>query len=816
MPRRSAPATAPAPAPAPPQHAFLPLLLLLFAASGACALIYEVVWFQLLELVVGSTAISIGVLLATYMGGMCIGSLALPRFAPRAMHPLRLYATLELGIGLVGALELLLIPLVGTLYSPAIGHGFLAILLRGVLAAICLLPPTILMGATLPAIARWVEGSPRGISWLGFFYGGNIAGAVFGSIVAGFYLLVVHDQVFATLVAAFNNIVVAAIALVVASTTPWSPPEPTAHSGDDAPPLDARPIYIAIGISGACALGAEVVWTRLLSLTFGASAYTFSMILAVFLAGLGLGSSTAAWLSRVIMSPRRAFAWSQFLLTLAIAWGAAVIYLALPNWPINPSLAPSAWFTLQLDLARCFLAIFPAACLWGASFPFALAALSDARTDTSRMVSRVYAANTVGAIIGALACSLILIPLLGTRDAQRALIIASACAAAVMFLAKDRITGVRNAPAIPLVLTAVVTLVLATLAPELPGNLIAYGRFAVTWLGRIDVLYVGEGMNSSVAITRLKSNGATQFHVSGKVEASSLPQDMRLQRMLAHLPALVHPNPKSVLVVGFGAGVTAGSFIPYPSLSRLVICEIEPLVPEKIAPWFTKENNDVRNNPKTEIVYDDARSFVLTTDEKFDIITSDPINPWVKGAASLYTREYFESVKRHLTPGGVVTQWVPLYESTLDAVRSELATFFQVFPDGTIWANNLNGAGYDIVLLGQVGPTRIDLAGLQKRFADPRYAAVGSSLTEVGFNSPLALFATYTGQGRDVADWLRGAAINTDRNLRLQYLAGAGLNQYTEADIFRQIVQFRTFPNDMFIADSAWKAQLRQEMAASH
>ena len=159
---------------------------------------------------------------------------------------------------------------------------------------------------------------------------------------------------------------------------------------------------------------------------------------------------------------------------------------------------------------------------------------------------------------------------------------------------------------------------------------------------------------------------------------------MRLQRMLAHLPALVHPNPKSVLVVGFGAGVTAGSFIPYPGLERLVICEIEPLIPAVISPWFTKENNNVKNDERTQIYYDDARSFVRTADETFDIITSGPINPWVKGAASLYTKEYFEDVKRHLKPGGVVTQWVPLYESTLDAVRSELA--FPAAPFGrTTW-----------------------------------------------------------------------------------------------------------------------------------
>jgi spermidine synthase len=222
------------------------------------------------------------------------------------------------------------------------------------------------------------------------------------------------------------------------------------------------------------------------------------------------------------------------------------------------------------------------------------------------------------------------------------------------------------------------------------------------------------------------------------------------------------------------------------------------------------ENNNVTNDHRTTIFYDDARSFVLTTDEQFDIITSDPINPWVKGAASLYTREYFESVKRHLKPGGVVTQWVPLYESTLDAVRSELATFFEVFPNGTIWANNVDGHGYDLVLLAQVEPTRIDVAALQRRFADPRYLGVASSLTNVGFNSPIGLFATYAGQGRDVAYWLRDATVNTDRNLRLQYLAGVGLNQYTQAAIYEEIAKLRKAPDDLFVADDEFKRQLRE------
>ncbi|MEQ1692174.1 MAG: fused MFS/spermidine synthase [Gemmatimonas sp.] len=790
----------------------LPFLIVLFVGSGLCALIYEVVWFQLLELVIGSSAISLGVLLATFMGGMCIGSLALPRFASRSRHPLQLYAMLELSIGVIGVLELLAIPLIGRLYSPVVGHGAAAIVLRAVVAGLCLLPPTILMGATLPAIARWVESSPRGISWLGFFYGGNIAGAVIGSVLAGFYLLRVHDQAVATWVAASLNVAVAALAWAISTRVPANPAGSEARAiterpaGADESRPGVRAVYLAIGLSGACALAAEVIWTRLLSLTFGASVYTFSMILAVFLTGLGLGSAVAAWLTQFIASPRRAFAWCQALLTLAIAWAAAVIYLALPNWPINPSLAPNAWFALQLDLTRGALAILPAATLWGASFPFALAAIAAPGEDTSRLVGRVYAANTVGSILGAVVCSLLLIPILGTRDAQRALI-AIAAGASMLLLFTPALKA-----RVALIVTPLLALLLIVTVPELPGNLVAHGRYAVTWIGKTDVLYVGEGMNSSVAVTKVVSSEATQFHVSGKVEASSLPQDMRLQKMLAHLPALVHPNPQSVLVVGFGAGVTAGSFLPYPSVTRLVICEIEPLIPKVVSTWFVKENNNVAKDPRTQIYFDDARSFVQTSDEQFDVITSDPINPWVKGAASLYTREYFQAVKAHLKPGGVVTQWVPLYESTLDAVRSELATFFEVFPDGTIWANTLDGRGYDVVLLGQVGPTRIDINAMEQRFQDAGYRQVAGSLIESGFGTPVELFATYAGSGADLKAWLVGAEINTDRNLRLQYLAGIGLNQYTAADILEQIVKLKTFPEQLFVASEAWKTSLSQGM----
>jgi spermidine synthase len=328
--------------------------------------------------------------------------------------------------------------------------------------------------------------------------------------------------------------------------------------------------------------------------------------------------------------------------------------------------------------------------------------------------------------------------------------------------------------------------------------LIAFGRRLATTTGNWTLLYVAEGMNSSIAYTKY-DNVTTYFHVSGKTEASAEPQDMRLQRLLGHLPALLHKDPKSILVVGCGAGVTAGTFVVHPEVEHITICEIEPRIPPASAKYFSHENHDVMHDARTRIVYDDARHYVLTTNEKFDIITSDPIHPWVKGIAPLYSTEYFDLVKRHLNPGGFVTQWVPLYESNLETVQSEIATFFEAFPNGTIWGNlNTDGSGYDVVLLGQEGKLKVNLDETQQRLDHPEYKRVAQSMREVGYNSAVDLLSTYAVQARDLRNWLRNAQINRDRNLRLQYLAGMGLNQYLAPMIYEQILQQGSFPSDIF------------------
>ncbi len=422
--------------PAAPRR-FLPVLLVLFVGSGCAALIYEVVWLQLLQLVIGSTAVSLGVLLGTFMGGMCAGSLLLPRLVSGRRHPLRVYAVLELGIGAIGLLVLFGMPYVEYMYTNYAGHGTPGILLRGAVAGVCLLPPTLLMGATLPAIARWVETGPEGVSWLGFFYGGNIAGAVFGCLLAGFYLLRVHDMTTATYFAFALNLTVAAIALalaVAADPARHDVPAGLATNESAGRAAGAWAVYLAIALSGMSALGAEVVWTRLLSLMLGATVYTFSLILAVFLTGLGIGSSLGALLARRAATARVALGACQWLLTAAIAWTAVIISRSLPYWPVVPGMSPSPWYMFQLDLVRCLWAILPPACLWGASFPLALAAVACRGQDPGRLVAGVYAANTVGAIAGAIVFSLLLVPAIGTAGAERVLIGLAALAAIVVLV----------------------------------------------------------------------------------------------------------------------------------------------------------------------------------------------------------------------------------------------------------------------------------------------------------------------------------------------------------------------------------------------
>jgi spermidine synthase len=772
---------------------FLPVLLFLFAGSGCSALIYEVAWYQVLQLALGSTAVSLGILLATFMGGLCIGSIALPRMNLARHHPLKVYAVLEFGIGLLGIIVTIAMPSVSRVYIIGAEHGMPGMLLRGLVAAVCMLPSTILMGASLPAIVRGIEATPRGVSWWALLYGSNTAGAVFGCLLAGFYLLRIYDMATAAFVAAAINILVAAVSFVLARGI-----APAAGSTAPAASKSGRwPVYIAIALSGASALGAEVIWTRLMGMLLLATVYAFSIILAVFLVGLAAGGAAASWLIRR-MRADLALGLCQLLLTVGIAWTAGVITGILPFWSDAILTTTNPWQMFLLDLKRCAFAILPPAFLWGASFPLACAAaIKSPDDDPGRVAGGVYAANTLGAIVGALAVSLVLIPWIGTQESTRLILFLSALSALIVLVPVIKGRASRVLPALGLLASMLLAGLLAWGVPSVPGDLIAYGRRMGIYKGQSTILYVAEGRNSSVAISRW-SNGTTYVNVNGHVEATTEPFDMKLQRMVGHLPGLIHPNPKSVLGIGFGAGVSAGTFTRYPGIEKITVCEIEPVIPPASTRYFAPQDYDVYHNPRTHIVYDDARHYLLTTNEKFDIIASDPLDVFVKGTAALYSQEYFEAVKQHLNPGGMFSLYVPLYETDEPTIKSELETFFRAFPYGTVWSNTRDGLGYDMVFMGQAEPLKINLDEIAQRLARPDYAPVAESLRGIGISSSLDLFATYAGQKSDLGLWTKGAQINRDSNLRLSYLAGWGINSVLEDVLYRQMLRYRQRPDNIF------------------
>jgi spermidine synthase len=263
-------------------------------------------------------------------------------------------------------------------------------------------------------------------------------------------------------------------------------------------------------------------------------------------------------------------------------------------------------------------------------------------------------------------------------------------------------------------------------------------------------------------------------------------------------------------VIGCGAGITAGAVSIDPRVERETIVEIEPLVPQAASAYFSEPNFDVIHNPKVRIQIDDGRHYLLTTRERFDGITVDPLDPWVKGAASLYTKEFFEVMKQHLNRGGVVTIYIQLFETDLEAVKSSVATFFEVFPSGTVWGNPYQGQGHDMVLLGQVEPLRIDLDQMDRRIGYRGGSKIAQSLAEIGMNSPVDLFASYAGRSSDLKEWLRNVPLNRDRNLRMQYLAGLGLNLDGAGAIYAELLAYRRFPEDLFVSAEGRVDSLRE------
>lgn len=794
------------------------ILAAMMFASGCAALIYEIVWFQSLMLVMGASAISLAILLTSFMGGLTLGSVFLPRWIPARHHPLKVYAALEVAIGGYGLLLAEGLPWLGRWYCAWATPGMSDLPLRGFWALVLLVPPTTLMGATFPVMARWVGRTSTGRHTLGWLYAANTLGATGGCLLAGLFLLPQFDSVMASFAAVFLNLAIALSAWMYAvrssvtgeACLPAIERSGAANSSPMVLGVLDRHLLAVTALSGLTALGCETVWTRLLSLLFGPTTYTFSLLLAVFLTGLASGSGLVAiWLrrGRDLRQARAALGLMQWGLALAIPLTALIITRVLPGWLAARDLQAPVAIRLGLDLWFAVVTLIVPTLLWGASFPLALyvavplrptdsttgdsSSAADlpasvnhsapsADTDEGVIVGWVSGANTIGAITGSLLTGLILVPMLGTEWTQRGFAMlawAAGCIALWPWLEASLTTMLSNGVvAVPrpvrqwgLIAAGVVMAgLVGQSVPSVPLGMLAWGHKVDDWNTIKDYRFVREGLDSTILIED-STLGYRCFHICGKVEASNSPSDKRTQRLLGHLPALTHGTPRKVLVVGCGSGMTSGAFLLHPSVEEIVLCEMETAVIEASRDNFRTENHGVLHDPRLRIVHDDARHFLATTQETFDVITTDPIHPWVRGAATLYTEEFLTMCRNHLRPAGVVTLWVPLYESQATAVRCELATFLKVFPNALVWSGETSYA-YDVIAVASRDDEPLDSEVVLRRLY--KNGLVQADLADAGIRSREELRQRSIARGEDLLPYLVGAPINRDRNLRLQYLAG--------------------------------------------
>lgn len=788
----------------------MPVLAILFWLSGCAALIYEIIWLHLLRLVIGCSGFSLGILLACFMGGMGLGSLLGPRLTSARSHPLRMYAWIELGIAGMGLGLVYVSGQVHLLYQWLAALGIFGPWAKLVIGAGFLVVPACFMGATLPIVAQWLQGEKRPAVSLGTLYAANILGGVAGCLLTAFVILRYWDVLVGTYIAVTVNTTAALLAWRLASTHPVRR-DMARQTGDGDTALSSATLpFLAcvLACSGFTALGAEVVWTRLLGLILGGTIYTFAIILAVYLAGLSLGSAIGTALASRVKHPLLALGVFQGVLVMTLS-NAAGHFGAVSNpvdfiWNDLLRVQPKG----LRDTLCAMWVVAPSTLCWGAMFPLALAALRCRATDLGRSVGLLAAANTGGAVVGALLTSFWLIPAHGTQVTQRVFVICSAgvalacVAAGIRQWANDPgFSGGRDNRRLALARAVLAMLLIVGLGihgtlrtPKVSQRLLAHANVRLHNKGT--VLYCDEGVHSPVLVKSWDQDVRT-LHISGKLVASNELEEMRLQRLLGHIPQVLHPNPRSVLVIGLGTGVTAGAFVVDPRIEHITICELEPSVRRAAEGFFSDVNHDVLADPRTRLVCDDARHFLATTSQRFDIIAADPIHPWVRGAAALYSREFYALCKQRLTEHGMVSQWLPLGSMDEAAVKSETVTLFGAFDRATLWHTGDFKGRRHMIICGSLAPMPIDVREKERWLQDT--PAFRQSLEALQLFRLSDLLSLYSGQKRDLGPWLQDAVVNRDWAMRLEHLAGRAFGARLSEEIFETITSYRVFPQNLLV-----------------
>ena len=784
----------------------LSLIALCFVLSGATGLIYEVLWARMLGLVFGATTFAISAVLAAFMGGLALGSAWSGRFAARIQRPLRAYGIMEIAIAVYALAVPLLFRLVDYLYAfiwEQFRPGFYAFnLWRFVLSCLVLLVPTTLMGATLPVLAAALLRAPNHkATAVTRLYTCNLAGAIVGTIAAGFLLLPSLGIRLTIFTAAAINAVIGAFAINIdyrdkqVASAPESVEEAraislSARSDEDktdegseradsvSTQLDGSTRFwlLCAGVSGFVTISTQVAWTRVLTMIIGSSTYAFSIVVALFLLGLALGAylvakkKTTANLRRSILTVELATAVTIFL----SIW---ITNLA-PNLLVNigTRFELSSWLALlALQVFVAALLILVPAVLMGMVMPLVLVWASRAGGSASvRLVGRSYAINTLGAIAGAFAAGFVLIPRFSTRDTilyAAALSIIMACLAYKP--AREGVDGdmrralsVGIAAALLLSLFAAPRMRLADLSIGAYDSLVrvlAKSRGSIVERPNLGpdthkLLWYKEGPTATVSVR--EDWGSRSMAINGRTNASDLA-DMPTQVILGQLPILVAPRTESGLVVGYGSGVSVGSMLQ-SDIKSIECVELEPAAIEA-GSYFNHVNNHPLDDPRVQVIIDDARTYLRVNPETYDMIVSEPSHPWVPGVANLFTQEFFSMGRNRLKSDGVFVQWLQIYQLSTESLRSVLATFKSVFPHMLVFRVQGATEGKDLILVGSQRPLTLDLMGM--RMQDPR---ISNELARIEIKSPADLEQWFVCTEVELGPAIEGAIINSDDNMNVE------------------------------------------------
>lgn len=750
----------------------------LFFFSGLTGLIYQILWTRRLTLVFGHSILAVSTVVTAYMGGLALGSLLGGRWADRRVRQgvsggwyVRAYGLLEGFVGLWAVLSLVLLDWIETLYfllskQGAQGHSVTLVVFA--LSLLALLPPTMAMGATLPIVGCLFSESQQGVGVkLARLYSINTWGAVCGAGLAGFGMLPAIGLRSSIFLAAAVNLAIGVFAVNLGNRHQRKP-EPREIPPEGHSP-STRWLPWVFGLCGFSSMALQLGWTRGLALSLGGAVYSFSAILVVFLSGIALGSLLYP---RVFGQGRGAVGWLQLAwLCLLMALTGAISVVLVGNLPLAfaralPLVMDDYSKVLLLNLLVSGLVLLPPTLLMGLSFPLVTHLYHQHKGALGKSIGNVYGANTLGCILGSFSAGFLGLPLLGAENTLKVAVTCYLLAAG--FSAWSALPG--RTRSLTLSLAGCLALITWWLPPWNTGltsaGVAVYSGTFQSLLKRPKPLFYQDGLTCNVAF-EFEAPDLPILRVNGKVDASLGLSDRINMYLTGLIPLLYTENPTRVGVIGLGGGLTLTSVAGSPKVQKVDCAELEPAVIE-VQKYWAPYIESIHKNPKVNLMEADGRTFILGSRDPFDIIISEPSNPWIAGIGNLYTREFYQRSRSSLAEDGVFLQWCNLYAVSRDDLRMVLRTFFESYEHGDIWLG-----GGDLMLIGSKKPLRC----LPERLRDywDQHPTLKYEMAELGFLQPEEVLGQFIASSDSARQQIGAGPINSDDRPLLEYSAPRSL-----------------------------------------